>query len=361
MRKILLISNGDSIHTIKWVEGLQKKYKIFLFDWRPIKNKNFNKMKNVTLVSPKINFNNKISILLFLKSFFTVNKKSNEILPDIIHAHYATSYGLLGVMAKNTALITSVWGTDITDFPHKSIFHMFITKYILGHSDYIYCTSKFLSKKIKRITGKESSITPFGIAPHKELSKTSLNDNNSIIFGTAKNLKKHSGLEDSLFCFAQIKKINPNQKLKYFIAGSGPYEKKIMRFIRNLGIENDVKFYGHVSHERMINFYKKINVYINIPSRESFGVAVLEAAAAGLPSIVSNIGGLPEIVLHKETGLIVDRNDKNEIINAMNYFVNNKEEIIKIGLNAKSFVEEKYSWTDSLDIMNANYESIIDK
>ena len=134
-----------------------------------------------------------------------------------------------------------------------------------------------------------------------------------------------------------------------------------MRFIRNLGIENDVKFYGHVSHERMNNFYKKINVYINIPSRESFGVAVLEAAAAGLPSIVSNIGGLPEIVLHKETGLIVDRNDKNEIINAMNYFVNNKEEIIKIGLNAKSFVEEKYSWTDSLDIMNANYESIIDK
>ena len=116
-----------------------------------------------------------------------------------------------------------------------------------------------------------------------------------------------------------------------------------------------------ISHERMNNFYKKINVYINIPSRESFGVAVLEAAAAGLPSMVSNIGGLPEIVLHKETGLIVDRNDKNEIINAMNYFVNNKEEIKKIGLNAKSFVEEKYSWTDSLDIMNANYESIIDK
>ena len=86
MRKILLISNGDSIHTIKWVEGLQKKYKIFLFDWRPIKNKNFNKMKNVTIVSPKINFNNKIFSEINEQEkemFFAVLNKINKLINNI--------------------------------------------------------------------------------------------------------------------------------------------------------------------------------------------------------------------------------------------------------------------------------------
>ena len=50
MRKILLISHGNSIHTIKWVSALQKKYKIFLFDWRPINNAYYKNLDNVILL-----------------------------------------------------------------------------------------------------------------------------------------------------------------------------------------------------------------------------------------------------------------------------------------------------------------------
>ena len=90
-------------------------------------------------------------------------KLSKKILPDLIHAHYASSYGLLGVKAKTTLLITSVWGTDITDFPYKSIFHKHIIKYVLKKSDHIFVTSNFLSKEVKMISGHDSFITPFGV------------------------------------------------------------------------------------------------------------------------------------------------------------------------------------------------------
>ena len=147
MRKILLISHGNSIHTIKWVSALQKKYKIFLFDWRPINEDNYDDLDNVVLLQSKKNGANENPFLSYCKAFFKIKKISKKLLPDLIHAHYASSYGLLGIKAKNTLLITSVWGTDITDFPYKSIFHKKIIKYVLKKSDYIFVTSNSLISK----------------------------------------------------------------------------------------------------------------------------------------------------------------------------------------------------------------------
>ena len=66
MRKILFISNGNSIHTIKWVKAIQKKYKVLLFDWRPINRDIYNNLDNVVIIQPK-NYNaNKIIFISYL-------------------------------------------------------------------------------------------------------------------------------------------------------------------------------------------------------------------------------------------------------------------------------------------------------
>ena len=66
MRKILLISHGNSIHTIKWVSALQKKYKIFLFDWRPINRDYYNNLHNVVLLQSK---KKKVRVVVFLEAY----------------------------------------------------------------------------------------------------------------------------------------------------------------------------------------------------------------------------------------------------------------------------------------------------
>ena len=357
MRKILLISNGDSIHTIKWVKGIQSKYKIFLFDWRPINQAYYKNLKNVIIVSNTNFFSKKIPLISFIISFLKIKKISKNIIPDIIHSHYASSYGLLGVRAKQNKLIISVWGSDISDFPNKSPFHKFLIKYVLKKSEYIFSTSNFLRRKVKEITKRNSIVTPFGveIIKHNRVKK----NNGSITFGTAKNLKSSSGIELAIRCFYRLKKANKEKKIKFQIAGDGPLRSKIESIIAELDLASEVSLLGHLNHKDIYSFMRKIDVYINLPQIESFGVAVLEASAAGKPVIVSDIGGLSEVVKDGVTGKIIDLKNENQIVRAMDEMVCRKDIRDLMGANGIKFVETNYSWEKSKEIMLNSYDKIL--
>ena len=155
MRKILFISNADSIHTIKWVKALHQHYEILLFDWRPVTIQNYEGLQNVINISLDGGDSGGFRIKNYAKAFFSIRKIAKSFSPDLVHAHYASSYGILGVRAGYHPLVTSVWGTDITIYINKSWIHKQIIKFVLIMSDHICATSHFLAQIVKRISGKE--------------------------------------------------------------------------------------------------------------------------------------------------------------------------------------------------------------
>tara|TARA_B000000477_G_scaffold120199_1_gene121397 strand:- start:926 stop:2011 length:1086 start_codon:yes stop_codon:yes gene_type:complete len=357
MRKILLISNANSIHTLKWVKELQNNYKIFLFDWRPVEQANYKNLDNVTIASQKNSFLKRTSFFLFIFSYLKIKKISKQINPDIVHSHYATSYGILGVRAKENKLITSVWGSDVSDFPNKSWFHKLFLKYVLKKSDYIFSTSKFLRKKVKEISKRNSIITPFGVEILKDIKVN--NSTKTVTFGIAKNMNYSSGIELAIKCFYRIKKLNKEKNIKFRIAGDGYLKEKIKSLISELGLKNDVTLLGHLNHNQINKFMSEVDIYINLPQKESFGVAVLEASAAGKPVIVSDVGGLSEVVKDGVTGIIVDRKKEDQIVTAMNEMIMRKDKREIMGENGMKFVEKNYSWEKSKEIMLNSYNKII--
>ena len=143
-------------------------------------------------------------------------------------------------------------------------------------------------------------------------------------------------------------------KLKYLVAGEGPFADDIKLLIDKLDIEEHVNLLGKINHNNIIDFYSQIDVYINLPTKEGFGVAVLEASASGKPVIVSNVGGLAEIVLENKTGLIINDFQIENVIKAMETFLFNEQLTYEMGQNGKNFVNEKYNWKSSLQIMKSN-------
>ncbi|MDA3920244.1 MAG: glycosyltransferase family 4 protein [Salinisphaera sp.] len=87
------------------------------------------------------------------------------------------------------------------------------------------------------------------------------------------------------------------------IAGDGPLRKELMQWSTHLGIDEQVRFHGVVKD--MPAFYNDIDLLLHPALREPFGVAAAEAMAAGCPVICSAVDGLPEVVVHGETGLCV--------------------------------------------------------
>lgn len=146
--RIFILADANSIHTKRWVLSLAKqKVDIFLFSFYKNSDDYYSSLLNVHVYGCLDKSNNSISgkiKYLFYRS--TLRKKIKEFNPDILHAHYATSYGLLGALSNFHPYIISVWGSDIYDFPRKTILHSRVLKYILSNADKVLSTSHVMAK-----------------------------------------------------------------------------------------------------------------------------------------------------------------------------------------------------------------------
>ena len=164
--KILLLSDSSSEHTEKWALGLADKgFKIGLFSFNKASYEWYNH-KNITVFfepEKKINAEGTFTKLSYVKYVSSLKKILGIFQPDILHAHYATSYGLLGALSGFKPYILSVWGADVYEFPNKSKLHKRLFRYNLKKASVIMSTSYVMREEIKKYTSKEVVVTPFGV------------------------------------------------------------------------------------------------------------------------------------------------------------------------------------------------------
>ena len=131
--KICYLADAKSIHTIKWVEYFAKrKHDVHLISFResyiPGVKLHPIHIKVPHSTSPTSSTFAKLGYLLYPQK---VKSMIREIAPDILHAHWASSYGLMGACASFHPFVLSTWGSDIFNFPKKSILHKLLIKLII--------------------------------------------------------------------------------------------------------------------------------------------------------------------------------------------------------------------------------------
>ena len=361
--KILILSDASSIHTQKWVKSLTKHgFKIKLFSlFKPnqeilLEYKNI----NVDIVSPDLKSKiknlrvpnlSKIKYLLCLKF---LNREIKKFNPNIIHAHYASSYGLLGYLIRFKPLIVSVWGSDVYDFPSKNILNRWLIELVVKNSNVICSTSEAMKKLIEKDYGRyDIKLVPFGVNVNK-FKPTKISKN--FIVGTIKSIEDHNGI-DCLIDAARLVVKDYKKNIKFLIVGAGTLAEKMKKKTIKYKLEDHFNFVGFVEHKRIIDYYNKISLFVAVSTRESFGVSILEAAACEIPSITSNIGGLVEVNSHNETGIVINPNDPNKLAEVIVKLYENDVLRLKLGKNGRKRVLEKFNWENSVDKMIQIYKS----
>lgn len=354
--KILLLSNIESSHTIKWVNSLAEfGIKIFLLGFGDPKN-NYGK-KNIEIHPFPLE-----KRFQFIKSIFHAYKLTRKIKPDLIHSHYATSYGLIGALTGKKPFIISVWGSDIFEFPKKSIIHKLLLKFNLYNADKILSTSYIMAKETNLYTSKQIKVIPFGIdliSFKKQLSFPEFTNN--IVIGTVKALEETYGIEYLIRAFYILQKKYHNLPLKLLIVGGGSQEKKLKLLTQELDLERKTIFTGKVPYHEIPKYHNMISISVSVSNSESFGVAILEASACETPVVVSNVGGLPEVVENGVTGIIVPPRDINETANAIERLILDKELRLQMGKAGRKRVKHLYNWNDNVQQMIKIYNEVIEK
>ena len=237
---------------------------------------------------------------------------------DLLHVHYAIPHASSAYLAKqmlkkkkDLKVITTLHGTDITLIGLEPSF-LPLVKFSIEESDGVTAVSRSL---------KEQTLTSYNIEKDIQVIHNFID---SDIYKPAKDggLRKHVApngekvlvhtsnfrvvkrVPDTIRILERVIKEIPS---KLLLVGDGPDRSECERLCRQLGLCDDVKFLG--KQDGLVEILNAADIFL-IPSQsESFGLAALEAMACGLPVISSNIGGLPELIRHNETGFIAGIGD----------------------------------------------------
>jgi len=189
-------------------------------------------------------------------------------------------------------------------------------------------TSKF---RIPSTYEKDKFRKEFGVA------------DDSFVISCARRLVEKNGVINAV---EAINMLDDNCIL--LIAGDGPEKEMIQKYIGEEGLESRVKLLGSLDNERTRRLFMLSDVSV-VPSitvnglQEATSISALEAMACGLPTIVSNIGGLPEIIKNNETGILVDENNPKLIADSIVELKSDADYRSDIGSNARKYVEAKHS------------------
>ncbi len=146
------------------------------------------------------------------------------------------------------------------------------------------------------------------------------------------------------------------KKIRLYIAGGGPWEKKYEELVARLNIKEYVKFLGRLPLDECYKLYKSCDIYVSAAG-ESFGMSVLEALGSGMPVVAVNLGAIHELVKNNRNGFLV-RPSASEIAQKIKFLTDNSEAYLQIRKNNKRD-GKKYSWSKVASKYLNLYESLI--
>ncbi len=365
MSKILFLSDGSSVHTKRWVTStIEKGNTVHLFSLAPV-NAAYYPAHGFTFTDFALQKRaGGLSKLKYLKVLPVLKKIVGEFKPDILHAHFATSYGLLGSLCGFHPFILSVWGSDVFDFPQKSFLHKAVLEYNLKSADKILSTSNVMAVETKKYTDKEIEVTPFGIntdvfKPEKvtraDFTPFSEDD---IVVGTIKWIEKIYGMEYLIRAFSIVSSGHPELPLKLLIVGDGSERGSLETLVQELGLGEKVYFAGRVDYSKVHYFNNIMDVYSALSLYDSFGVAVVEAESCGKPVVVSNVGGLPEVVENGVTGFVVEQKNAEAAAEKLEKLILDPELRKSMGNAGRERVLKLYDWNANVAQMMEIYNKI---
>lgn len=366
--RILFLADADSSHTRKWAVGLHKRgFTIAIFSLRKSAAGWNAEYPGIRIYDADAYAKEKFGKADARKiSYLKFTEQVREIIasfkPDIVHAHYATSYGLLGVKTKFHPLVISAWGSDVFEFPEKSILHRYLVKRNLRKADAVFSTSEVMKKQIQKLGRNDVVVTPFGVdlSVYKRRPVKRLFDEDTKVVGTIKTLEPHYGIGVLLWAFAKVK-MEYKGKVKLVICGTGSQMVELKEMAISLEISDDVLFTGAISQDDVPYYLNNFDVFVNPSLRESFGVSVIEAMACEVPVVLSNADGPKEISGNGKFAIMVKAQDAGDTALAISRLLKEPSFAKELSEKALQHVRAKYDWERNLDSIIVHYTKLVKK
>ena len=289
-----------------------------------------------------------IKFLRKIRKAQLIDEISKEKKIDGIISDHWKSLELLKSNKKKYCLIH---GKDI-NHPKGSRINSRILK-VLSNVEKVVANSNYTKNLAIKIGVNEEKITVInpGVGLFKELNKQSVEKVESLLkvksprLITVSRFDKRKNHEKVVMAIRNLKQIYPD--IVYICIGHGDEEENIKKLVNELDLNSQVMFFKDISDDLKNSLLACSDIFvmpsiIHKSSVEGFGIAYVEAAQYGVPSLGGKDGGASDAISHDKTGLICDGNNLDDIYSSLNSMIENKRYHV-LGKNAKEYVS-KFQW-----------------
>ena len=283
---------------------------------------------------------------------------------DALHVHYAMPFAASAYLARqlmaprSIGVVTTLHGTDITVVGMEPAFFR-VTKFSIESSDRVTAVSRFLKERAEESFGITRPIEVIYnfvdskvFAPRKRTSLR-LAPPQTRVLRHASNFRPVKNIPAIIHIFAEVRK---QIRAKLVMVGDGPEKPGAEALARELRVDRDVLFLGN--QDCMEELLPLADIFLLPSSSESFGLVALEAMSAEVPVVASNIGGLPEVVEHGETGYLHDPSHLAGFVASTLRLLTHERLRRTMGRKARQVARARFSVDEMVDRYIRVYDSL---
>lgn len=278
--------------------------------------------------------------------------------PQIIHAQ-AVPTGVSGFLAKIVSKVPYVvWGQG-SDVYDSYSFKRIITAAVLRNADAVIALSDHMKKEMQRFSLREISIIPNGIdlegfdVPSRDQArlKLEINQADKVVLHVS-TLGSVKGVTYLIEAMAHLIQTEPKARL--ILVGDGPERAKLELLVSDLHLSEFVTFAGRIQNNEVPIYMAASNVFVLPSLSEGIPIVILEAMAAGLPIVATNVGGIPSLVEEGKNGFLIDPQNAEQIANKVSLVLADPALSDRMVINNKGKAQQ-YTWASLVDRLEDVY------
>ncbi len=300
----------------------------------------------------------------------SISRMVDTIRADIYEAHTVSGYGFLKAIKKrkiSKPFIQTVHGVLADEYIQSSksvspslrmklsnVFMRYlarIEKKAAREATLIVTVSRYSAQKIVQlydVAEAKIRIVPNGVDLQRFKPAEDCEEIKDIIGGKSKHvilfvgrLIPRKGLHFLIEAAKHI--IKENRDVMFLVVGDGPLKNHLISYSKEVGVSKNFIFLGEVDDKKLPSLYNCADLLVLPSVQEGQGISLLEAQATAKPVVAFNVSAVNEVVIDKETGLLV-KPDSYELANAILNLLSNSSLREKMGRYGREFVRKNFSW-----------------
>jgi len=359
--RLCFLAAGNSVHSHRWIRFFAEKgHDIFWISLAPLDEQ---ALPGVTCYDLSSDFGRLASLAAAVPK---IRRIIREITPEVVHAHYAGSYGVLGAISGFQPLVLTAWGSDIL-FAGRAPVKSALVKWVLRKANLITCDADHMVEVMRALgtDTKKIHLVFFGVevdrfcpGPSEEEIRAKWGAQGRRVVMSLRNLEPIYNVGTLIEAVPRVIAAVP--KTRFVIAGGGSQESALKELARGLGVEASVIFIGRYLNSDLPKMLRSADVYVSTSlSDAGIAASTAEAMASGLPVVITDTGENRRWVEEGESGFVVAARDSSALAEKLILLLKDFQKRADMGQAARAVIVERNNYVREMEKMEVLYRDLL--